>query len=88
MGPFQFFVARLGQVSHLRFGFEFGKFLLKMSNFLIFFPSGKKYSLRVGSESTRVKDGSASIYCGSKVSLGWVGSGPISSNKTVEMLNV
>jgi len=37
-----------GRVSHLRFGFEFGKFPLKMSKFSIF-------SLWVGSKSTRVE---------------------------------
>jgi len=31
-----------GRVSHLWFGFEFQKFPLKMSNFLIFFSSGQK----------------------------------------------
>jgi len=46
-----------GQVSHLRFGFEFGKFPLKMSNFSIFFPLGQKKSLRVG--KYRVEGGSA-----------------------------
>jgi len=37
------FVARvgLGRVNHLCFGFELGKFPLKMSNFSIFFPSGQ-----------------------------------------------
>jgi len=43
-----------GRVSHLWFGFEFGKFPLKKSNFSSFCPSGQKKSLRVGSESTRV----------------------------------
>jgi len=46
-----------GRVSHSWFGFEFGKCPLKMS---IFFPSGQKKSLRVGSKSTQVKGGSAS----------------------------
>jgi len=32
----------LGWVSHLWFGFEFGKFALKMSNFSIFFALGQK----------------------------------------------
>jgi len=44
-----------GQVSHLWFGLEFGKFPLKMSKFSIFFHSGQKKLLRVGLESTRVK---------------------------------
>jgi len=42
-----------GRVSHLWFGFEFGKFPLKTSNFSIFFTLGQKKSLRVGSKSTR-----------------------------------
>jgi len=67
VGSGQFFVARVGlgqvgsgRVSHLWFGFEFGKFPLKMSNFSIFLPFGSKKSLQVGSESTRVGGGSAS----------------------------
>jgi len=68
----QFFVARVwsSRVSHLWFGFEFGKFPLKRSNFSIFCPSGQKKSLRVGSESTGVGGGSPLFYCGSKVSSG------------------
>jgi len=82
------FVARVGsgQVRLLWFGFEFWKFPLKMSNFSIFFPSGQKKMLPVGSESTRVKAGSASylLRVKSKLGLGWVGSclvgsGPISN---------
>jgi len=44
VGSGQFFVARVGsgQVSHLWFGLEFGKFPLKTSNFSFFFPSGQK----------------------------------------------
>jgi len=74
VGSGQFFVARVrsGRVSHLWFGLKFGKFPLKMSNFSIFSPSGQKKLLRVGSESTRVRAGSASYYCGSKVSSGRV----------------
>jgi len=55
-----------GQVSHLWFhwfGFGFGKFPLKMSNFSIFFPSGQKKSLQVRSKSTRVKGRLPLIYC-------------------------
>jgi len=59
----------LGRVSHLWFGFEFGKFPLKMSNFSIFFPSGKKKSLRVRLESTRVEGGSASYLLRAKSKL-------------------
>jgi len=76
-GSGQFFVARVGsgQVSHLWFGLEFGKFPLKTSNFSIFFPSDQKKSLRVGSESTRVKAGSASYLLWVKSKLG-SGQGP------------
>jgi len=58
------------RVSHLWFGLEFGKFPLKMSNFSIFFPSGQKKLLRVGSESTRVKAGLASYLLRVKSKLG------------------
>jgi len=83
VGSGQFFVARVrsGRVSHLWFGIEFRKFPLKASNFSIFYPSGQKKSLQVGSESTRVKAGSASylLRVKSKLGSGRVGSGPISS---------
>jgi len=64
----QFFVARVGsgRVSHLWFGFGFGKFPLKMSNFSIFFPSGPKKYLQVRST------GQLHFYWGSKVSSGRV----------------
>jgi len=79
VGSGQFFVARvgLGRVSHLWFGLEFGKFPLKTSNFSIFFPWGQKKLPRVGSESTRVKAGSASylLRVKSKLGSGRVGSG-------------
>jgi len=74
MGPGQNFdpgrvsVYGSGRVSHLWFGFEFGKFLLEMSNFQFFslrvkknlFELGQKKSLRAGSKSTWVKSGLAS----------------------------
>jgi len=65
---------------------EFGKFPLKMSNFSIFFPSGQKKLLWVGSESTRVKAGSASylLRVKSKLGSGQVGSGPISSKNLLK----
>jgi len=77
VGSGQFFVARVGsgRVSHLWFGLEFRKFPLKMSNFSIFFPSGQKKLLRVGSESTRGKAGSASYLLRVKSKLG-SGQGP------------
>jgi len=56
-----------GRVSHLWFGFEFGKFSQKTSNFL---PSGQKKSLRVGSERTRVEGGSVSYLLRVKSKLG------------------
>jgi len=64
-----------GRVSHLWFGFEFGKFPLKMSNFSIFFTSGQKKSLRDGSERTRVEGRSASYLLRVKSKLG-SGKGP------------
>jgi len=64
MGLVQNFLIRLW------FGFEFGKYPLKMSNFSIFFPSNQKKSLRVGSKSTWVKGGSASYLLQVKSKLG------------------
>jgi len=63
------------RVSHLWFGFEFGKFTLKMSNFSIFSLRVQKKSLRFGSESTRVEGGSASYLLWVKSKLG-SGQGP------------
>jgi len=94
MGPGQKFLTRVGsifcgsgRVSHLWFGLEFGKFPLNMSNFSIFYPLGQKKSLQVGSESTRVKAGSASylLRVKSKLGSGRVGSWPISSLYTFNM---
>jgi len=70
----------LGCVSHLWFGFEFGKFPLKMSNFSIFFPSDQKNLFGSGQKVTGSKVGQPLIYYGSKVSSGrvLVESGPIS----------
>jgi len=50
MDPGKNFLTRVdsGRVSHLWFGFEFGKFPQKTSIFSIFCPSGQKKSLRVG----------------------------------------
>jgi len=91
MGPGQKFLTRVGsgrvnflwvgsgRVSHLWFGFEFQKFPLKMSKFSIFFPLGQKKLLRVGRKVPGSKPGQPLIYCGSKVSSGRVGSGPIST---------
>jgi len=81
VGLGQFFVARVGSGQPFLFGLEFRKFPLKTANFSIFFPSGQKKLLRVGSESTRVKAGSASylLWVKSKLGSGRVGSGPISS---------
>jgi len=64
MGPGQ------KRVSHLWFGFEFGKYPLKMSNFSIFFPSGQKTLFGSGQKIPRSKEGLPLIYCGSKVSSG------------------
>jgi len=87
VGSGQFFVARVGsgRVSHLWFGLEFGKFPLKMSNFSIFYPSGQKKLLRVGSESTRVKAGSASYLLRVKSKLG---SGRVESGQGPSLLSI
>jgi len=63
-----------GRFSHFWFGFEFGKFPLKTSNFPIFSLWVKQKSLWVGSKSTQVKGGSASylLRVKSKLRLGWV----------------
>jgi len=81
MGPGQKILTRVGsifcgtgRVSHLWFGFEFGKFPLKMSNF---FLSGQKNLFGSGQKVPRSKVGWPLIYCRSKVSSGRVGSGPI-----------
>jgi len=81
MGPGQKFLTRVGsgRVSHLWFGLEFGKFPLKTSNFSIFYPSGQKNCFGSGRKVPGSKPGRPLIYCGSKVSSGRVGSGPISS---------
>jgi len=59
-----------GRVSHLWFGIGFGKFLLKISIFSIFCPTGKKKSHCVGPKSTWVKAGSASYLLWVKSVLG------------------
>jgi len=61
-GQVKFLLLGLGRVSHLWFGYGFGKFPLKMSNFSIFCPSGqKKKCQRVRSKSMRVRAGLASF---------------------------
>jgi len=74
VGSGQFFVARVGsgQVSHLWFGFEFGKFPLKMSNFSIFCPSGQKNLFGSGQKVPGLEAGRPLIYCRSKVISGRV----------------
>jgi len=89
MGPGQNFWTRIGssqifvgRVSHLWFGFEFGKFPLKTSNFQFF----SQKSL-FGSKSTQVDGGSTSylLQVGLLFTAGQkqvrVGSGPISTWK-------
>jgi len=84
VGSDQFFVARVrsGWVRDLWFGFEFGKFPPKMSNFSIFCPSGQKNLFGLGRKVPGSKAGGPLIYCGSKVSSSRVGSGSISSHNT------
>jgi len=67
-----------GWVSHLWFGFEFGRFPLKMSNFSIFFLWTKQISSGRVKKYLGSKAGWPLIYCRSKVSSTRVGSGPIS----------
>jgi len=64
-----------GRVSHLWFGFEFGKFPLKIPNFSIFFPLGQKNLFETGQKVPGSKASRPLIYCGSKVMLG-SGQGP------------
>jgi len=78
---------RSGWVSHLWFGFEFGKFPHKMSNFSIFFLLGQKNLSGSGQKVTGSKVGQTLIYCRSKVSSGRAGSRPISTHHTVGVLN-
>jgi len=66
MGPGEKFLTRVGSAIY-GLGLEFGKFPLKMSNF--------SKLLQVGSESTRVKAGSASYLLRVKSKLG-SGRGP------------
>jgi len=61
------------------FGYGFGKFPLKMSNFSIFSPSDQKTVIGSGQKVPESEPGWPLIYCGSKVCLGRVGSGPIST---------
>jgi len=64
MGPGQKCLTRVGSifsgsgwVSHLWFGFEFGKFTQKMSNFLTFYPLVKKNIFGSGRKVPRLKVG-------------------------------
>jgi len=68
-----------GQVSHLWFGFEFGKFPLKMSNFQFFSLRVKKNLFGLGQKVPGSKMGWPLIYCGSKVCSAGVGSGQVPS---------
>jgi len=75
VGSDQFFVVRIGLVI-FKFGFGFGKFPLKLSNFQCF-PSDKKKSQRFMSKSIRVR--LLFLWVKSMLGLGWVRSGPIST---------
>jgi len=66
-----------GWVSHLWFGFGFGKFPLKTPNFQFFPLQVKKNLLRSDQKVPRSKKGKPLVYCGSKVYSGWVRLGPI-----------
>jgi len=67
----------LGRVSHLWFGFEFEKFPQKMSNFLIFFPSGQKNLFGSGQKVPGLA--SYLLRLKSNLGSGRVRSGPIST---------
>jgi len=82
MGLGQFFVAR---VSHLRFGFGFGKSPLKIPNFSIFFHLSQKNLIAFGQKVPRSKTGRPLIYCGSKVCLGQGSSLPFIEYWQVQM---
>jgi len=61
----------LGQVSHLWFGFGFGKFPLK-SQIFQFLPFGSKKISSYRVKKSRSRAGWPLIYCRSKVCSGWV----------------
>jgi len=75
MGPGQFFVARVGSGQPFMVWVKIWKISPKNVKFFNFFPSGQKKLLQVGSESTRVKAGSASYLQRVKSKLG-SGQGP------------
>jgi len=77
VGSGQFFMARVGSGQPFMVWVRIRKISPKNVKFSIFFPSGQKKSLRVGSESTRVKAGLASYLLRNKSKLGSgrVGSG-------------
>jgi len=54
----------------------FGNYPLQISNFSIFSPSGQKNSIGSGQKVPGSKTGRPLIYCGSKICMGLVGSGP------------
>jgi len=81
MGPGQKILTRvgsnflalgLGRVSHLWFGYGFGKFPLKMSNFSSFCPSGQKKVIGLGQKVPGPEPSQPLIYCGSMICSGRV----------------
>jgi len=73
IGPGQKILTRIGsgRVSHLWYGYGFGKFPLKLSNFSIFCPSGKNV-IGSGQKVPGSEPGRPLINCGSKVCWGCV----------------
>jgi len=72
-----------GRVSHLWFGFGFGKFLLKMSNCSIFLLLGQKKPFSGRVKNTRVKGRSASYLLRVKSKLR-SGQGPSLDNRKID----
>jgi len=74
VGSGQFFVARVGSGQPFMVWVRIWKSSPKNVKFFNFFPSGQKKLLRVGSESTWARAGSASylLRVKSKFGLGWV----------------
>jgi len=73
-GSGQFFVARVGSGQPFMVCVRIWKISPKNVKFFNFFPFGS------GQKVPGSKPGRPLIYCGSKVSSGWVGSGPISTS--------
>jgi len=78
VGTGQFFVARVGPGQPFMVWVWIWKISTKNVKFFNFFPFGSKNIFGSGQKVPKSKAGWPLIYCESKVSLGLVGSGPIS----------